>query len=308
MGKILITGGAGFIGSNLVEALVMDGEDVRVLDNFSTGKRENIAHLLGQIELIEGDIRDLDLVRKACKGIEYILHQAALPSIARSIEDPATTNGVNTEGTLNLLLAAREMRVKRLIYASSSSIYGDSPVLPKREEMSPNPLSPYAVSKLCGEYYCRVFNRVYGLEVVILRYFNVFGPRQDPSSPYSAAIPRFINRMLDGTPPEIYGDGLQGRDFTYVDNVVQANLLAIRRDGASGQVFNIGCGKETNLLELVDILNRIIGSNLSPTHTEPRPGDVRHSMADISKAKDVLGYMVRVDLKEGLKRTAEWMG
>lgn len=308
MGKILITGGAGFIGSNLVEALVMDGEDVRVLDNFSTGKRENIAHLLGQIELIEGDIRDLDLVRKACKGIEYILHQAALPSIARSIEDPATTNGVNTEGTLNLLLAAREMRVKRLIYASSSSIYGDSPVLPKKEEMSPNPLSPYAVSKLCGEYYCRVFNRVYGLEVVILRYFNVFGPRQDPSSPYSAAIPRFINRMLDGSPPEIYGDGLQGRDFTYVDNIVQANLLAIRRDGASGQVFNIGCGKETNLLELVDILNRIIGSNLSPTHTEPRPGDVRHSMADISKAKDVLGYMVRVDLKEGLKRTAEWMG
>ncbi|MEA3459472.1 MAG: SDR family oxidoreductase [Chloroflexota bacterium] len=302
----LITGGAGFIGSNIAAELVHRGERARVLDNLSTGKRENLAPLLGEVEFVEGDLRDLETVRQAVEGVDYVLHQGALPSVQRSIEDPLTTNEVNARGTLNLLIAARDAGVKRVVYASSSSIYGDSPVLPKTGEMRPAPKSPYAASKLAGEHYCQAFYQVYGLETVILRYFNVFGPNQDPTSEYAAVIPKFVTAMLQDERPVIYGDGFQSRDFTYVTNVVQANLLAAQAEGVAGEVLNIACGKRYNLLELVQAINRILGTSLTPIHTAPRPGDVRHSQADISKAEGMLGYRVEVAFEEGLRETIEW--
>ena len=306
MATYLITGGAGFIGSNIVAELVRRGERVRVLDNFATGRRENIAPYLSQVELIEGDLRHPETVREAVGGVDYVLHQGALPSVQRSIEDPLATNEVNAQGTLSLLIAARDAGVKRVVYASSSSIYGDSPTLPKAETMKPAPKSPYAASKLAGEHYCQVFHQVYGLETVCLRYFNVFGPNQDPTSEYSAVIPKFITAMLVGERPVIYGDGLQSRDFTFVVNVVEANLLAVDAEDAAGKVFNVACGKRYNLLELVEALNRILDTRLTPMHAPPRPGDVRHSQADVSKARSILGYRVEVAFEEGLKRAVEW--
>ncbi len=308
MTTYLVTGGAGFIGSNLVHALVKRGERVRVLDNFSTGKRRNLARVLNNIELMEGDLRNYEMVKKAVQGVDYILHQGALPSVPRSIKDPLATHEVNITGTLNLLIVAKKEKVKRLIYASSSSIYGDSPELPKHEGMSPEPKSPYAVSKLAGEYYCRVFWEAYGLETVCLRYFNIFGPRQDPASLYAAVIPKFINAMLKGTPPTIYGDGLQSRDFTYIENVVEANLLALQAKGVEGQVFNIACGGRYSVMDLVKELNRITRRDLPPRFSPPRKGDVRHSQASIVKAEAILGYSPKVGFQEGLQRTVEWMG
>jgi len=301
LAKYLVTGGAGFIGSNIVEELVKRNESVRVLDNLSTGRRENIEPFMDGIEFIEGDLRDLDSVRKAVNGVDYVLHQGALPSVPRSIDNPLTTNEVNVNGTLNVLTSARDAGVKRVVYASSSSIYGNSEVLPKREDMPPNPLSPYAISKLAGENYCRIFYRIYGLETVCLRYFNVFGPRQDPTSQYSAVIPKFISAMLNGERPKIYGDGKQSRDFTYVANVVQANLLACQADGVAGEFFNVACGERYTVLDLVAELNEILGKDVEPVFTEPRKGDVRHSQADISKAQRLLEYGGLVGFKSGLR-------
>ena len=298
----LVTGGAGFIGSHIVEELVKRGEKVRVLDNFSTGKRENILPFLDRIELIEGDVRSYHIVREAVDGVDFVLHQAALPSVPRSIKDPITTNEVNVGGTLNILNAALDAKVKRVVYASSSSIYGNSEVLPKREDMPPNPMSPYAVSKLAGEKYCQVFSEVYGLETVCLRYFNVFGPRQDPNSQYSAVIPKFIMAIKKGDQPMIYGDGKQSRDFTFVANVVEANLLACQVNSALGEVFNIACGKRYSLLGLVSKLNEIFGNNIEPIFTEPRKGDVRHSLASIVKAKKLIGYNPSVGFEQGLRK------
>jgi len=302
----LVTGGAGFIGSHLVEELVKQGQRVRVIDNLSTGKKENIKPFLGEIEFIEGDIRDLELVRKAMDGVEYVLHQAAVPSVPRSVKDPLTSNSVNVEGTLNILVAARDADVKRVVYASSSSVYGDTPVLPKHEDMKQAPRSPYAVSKLGGELYCQAFYHVYGLEAVALRYFNVFGPRQDPKSQYAAVVPKFITALLHGEPPTIFGDGEQSRDFTYIENVVSANLLAAKAPGAAGEVFNIACGERITINQLAGILRQLIRANIEPEHTPPRPGDVRDSLADISKARELLGYEGKVDVHEGLERTVEW--
>jgi len=302
----LVTGGAGFVGSHIAEELVHRGEQVRVLDNFSTGRRENLAPLLEHIELIEGDLRHLPTVRCAVDGVTYVLHQGAIPSVPRSVADPLASNEANVTGTLHLLVAARDAEVKRMVYASSSSVYGDSPALPKQEDMIPAPKSPYAVSKLAGEYYCRTFTEVYGLETVCLRYFNVFGPRQDPASQYAAVIPKFITAMLRGEPPTVYGDGHQSRDFTHVSNVVQANLLAATAPDVAGQVFNIACGRHYTLLDLIAILNNILGIHVTPVHTDPRPGDVRHSLADVTAAQKALGYQVEVDFYEGLRRTVAW--
>lgn len=307
MPTYLVTGGAGFIGSNIVEELLERGQKVRVLDNFSTGKRENILPFLDKIELIEGDIRDYRVVREAVEGVDFILHQAALPSVPRSIKDPITTNEVNVSGTLNILDAALDAKLKRVVYASSSSIYGNSEVLPKREDMPPNPLSPYAVSKLAGEKYCQVFSQIYGLETVCFRYFNVFGPRQEPNSQYSAVIPKFIATMKKGERPVIYGDGKQSRDFTYVTNVVKANILACKLDDVVGEVFNIACGERYSLIDLVNKLNEIFGSNIEPVFTEPRKGEVRHSMANIEKAEKLLGYDPSVDFDEGLRKIGAYL-
>ncbi len=304
--RYLVTGGAGFIGSNIVEELVRREERVRILDNFSTGKRENIALCLEDVELIEGDLRHLDTVWQAVEGVDYVLHQGALPSVQKSIDNPLDTDESNVRGTLNLLVAARDAGVKRLVYASSSAVYGDTPTLPKTEGMKPAPLSPYAVSKLAGEHYCQVFYQVYGLETVALRYFNVFGPRQDPTSEYAAVIPKFVTAMLKGEQPVIYGDGEQSRDFSYVTNVVQANLLAATAPGVGGQVFNIACGHRYNLLELVTTINRILGRDITPLYTAPRVGDVRHSLADIARAREMLGYQVEVEFEEGLRRLIGW--
>ncbi len=279
---------------------------MRILDNFSTGKKENIALFLVDVELIEGDLRHLDTVRRATEGMDYIVHQGALPSVQKSIDNPLDTDESNVRGTLNLLVAARDAGVKRMVYASSSSIYGDAPTLPKTEEMKLAPLSPYAVSKLAGEHYCQVFYQVYGLETVSLRYFNVFGPRQDPTSQYAAVIPKFVTAMLRGEQPVIYGDGEQSRDFSYVTNVVQANLLAATASGVEGQVFNIACGQRYNLLELVATINRILGTDIAPVHTAPRLGDVKHSLADIARAREMLGYQVEVEFEEGLRRLIAW--
>jgi nucleoside-diphosphate-sugar epimerase len=307
MDLYLVTGGAGFIGSNIVAELLQRGEHVRVLDNFSTGRRENVAPFVEHIDFIEGDLRDLSTVTHAVEGVDYVLHQGALPSVQRSVDAPLASHAANATGTLNVLVAARDAGVRRVVYASSSSIYGDSPTLPKREDMLPAPKSPYAVSKMAGEQYCRAFAEVFGLETVCLRYFNVFGPRQDPSSQYSAVIPLFITAMLHGEVPTIYGDGEQSRDFTYVANVVQANLLAAVAPGnAVGRVFNVACGERHTLLDLVAALNDILDTDIEPIHTAPRPGDVRHSLADVSATQDALGYEPEVDFREGLQRTVEW--
>ncbi len=307
MSRVLVTGGAGFIGSNLCRELLRRGYEVVVVDNFLTGKRENLQGIEAEIELYEGDIRDLNFVKKAVKGVDYISHQAALPSVPRSIQDPITTNEINVGGTLNVLTAARDENVERVVYASSSSIYGLNP-LPQREDMKPMPLSPYAVSKVTGEYYAKVFYEVYGLETVGLRYFNVFGPRQDPNSQYAAVIPKFLKLMINDKAPEIYGDGKQSRDFTYIKNVVEANILALEKKNIAGEIFNIACGRSTSLNELVEIMNKILGKDIKPVYGEPRKGDIRHSLADISKAEKLLGYKVKYSLEDGLRETAKWLG
>lgn len=306
MANYLITGGAGFIGSSIAANLVKRNEKVRIIDNFSTGNMSNIEPFLDKIELFKGDLRDIETVNKAVDGIDFCFHEAALPSVARSIEDPLGSNEVNITGTLNLLIACQNQGVKRVVYAASSSAYGDTPVLPKQEDMFPSPLSPYAIAKLTGEQYCRVFYSLYKLETIALRYFNVFGPNQDPTSEYSAVIPKFITAMLKGNSPTIYGDGEQSRDFTYIDNVIDANLLAIQTQNGLGQVFNAACGARISLNELVEAINNILGTNLKPNYAEPRLGDVRHSLADISNIRDCLGYEPRISFMEGLKRTIEW--
>jgi nucleoside-diphosphate-sugar epimerase len=308
MGKrlYLVTGGAGFIGSHICERLVRDNHRVRVLDNLSSGREENLAHLSGDVELFRGDLRDRKAVAAAVNGVEVVFHQAALGSVPRSVDDPFTSHDVNITGTLNVLLEARDAGVKRVVAASSSSVYGETPALPKHEEMTPHPMSPYALSKLAGEHYIKVFKQCYGFEAVGLRYFNIFGPRQDPGSQYAAVIPKFITALLQGERPVIYGDGLQSRDFTYVDNVVEANLLAAEAEGAAGESFNVGCGGRYSLLELFDRLKSILGSTLEPLHEAPRAGDVRDSQASIEAAERVLGYRVSVGFDEGLKRTVEW--
>jgi len=306
MTKYLVTGGAGFIGSNIVRELLARGESVRVLDDFSTGRRVNIADVLEQIEFVEGSLENPDVCRSAVDGVAYILHQGAIPSVQRSVEDPLATNNVNANGTLNLLAAARDAGVKRLVFASSSSIYGDSPDLPKREDMAPAPMSPYAVSKLSAEKYCQVFSQIYGLETVCLRYFNVFGLRQDPTSQYSAVIPLFIKAMLNEESPTVYGDGLQSRDFTYVSNVVEANLLAATTPNVAGQVFNLACGQRYTLLDLIATLNEILGTQIEPAFAPARSGDVKHSLADISRVQEKMGYTVQFDFRAGLAKTVEW--
>jgi UDP-glucose 4-epimerase len=305
MTHYLVTGGAGFIGSHIVEALVEDGQRVRVLDNLSTGRRENIASLLGRVEFIEGDLRDEETVRRAVEGVDFVLHEGAIASVVRSVQDPIHTETANVVGTLNLLLSARDAGVRRVVYASSSSVYGDSPTLPKVETIPPRPKSPYAVSKMAMEYHCRIFGELHGLETVGLRYFNVFGPRQDPASEYAAVIPKFVTAMLRGAPPTIDGDGTQSRDFTYVSNVVAANLLASTAPGMSGRVFNAAVGARYTLLELVDTLNEILGTQIQPRFGPARPGDVKHSQADISLIKEC-GYQAQVDFPTGLAKTVEW--
>jgi nucleoside-diphosphate-sugar epimerase len=302
----LVTGGAGFIGSSIVAELVQQGEQVRVLDNFSTGRRDNLGPVLESIDLIEGDLRDLSTVRRAVEGVDCVLHHAALASVQRSVDDPLAAHAANATGTLRLLVAARDAGVRRVVYASSSSIYGDSPTLPKREDMLPRPKSPYAVSKLAGAGYCQAFTEVFGLETVSLCYFNVFGPRQDPTSQYAAVVPLFITAMLQGESPVVHGDGLQSRDFTFVTNVVRANLLAAAAPDVAGRVFNVACGQRYTLLDLIAILNDILDAHITPIHTAPRPGDVRHSLADITAAQEALGYRVEVDFHEGLRRTVAW--
>ncbi len=304
--RYLVTGGAGFIGSHIVTRLVKDGHSVRVLDDFSTGKRENICHISGELELVRGDIRDLEVVRQATENVDYVLHQAAVSSVARSVADPVTSMAVNVAGTVNVLVAARDAYVKRVVFASSAAVYGESGVLPKREDISPDPVSPYAADKLLGETYCRVFHRIYGLETVALRYFNVFGPRQDPRSDYAAAVPKFITALLQGEAPTIFGDGEQSRDLVYVENIVEANLLAAHAPAAAGNVFNIAGGKSLTINEIVATLMRIIGTNVTPTHGPARSGDVRHSSADISKAITAIGYENTIGFEEGLHTTVDW--
>ena len=306
MSLYLVTGGAGFIGSHIVDKLVEMGEGVRVLDNFATGKIENIRHNLEKIELIRGSLVDLETVRQAVKGVDYVLHQGAIPSVPRSVSDPIGSNEANITGTLNVLVAARDARVKRVVYASSSSVYGDTPTLPKLEDMPTNPLSPYALTKLAGEYYCRMFYTLYGLGTVSLRYFNVFGPRQDPTSQYSAVIPKFLSLMLEDSQPAINGDGLQSRDFTYVANNVSANLLSCVKPNVAGETLNIACGQSYTLLDLVGSLNNIMGKSIEPVFGPPQPGDIKHSLADIKKAEALLGFKPTVGFGEGLERTAAW--
>ena len=321
MALYLITGGAGFIGSNLAEVFLKQGEEVRVLDNFSTGKEENLSFIndmnlpSGKFTLIREDIRNLSSCHHACEHVDFILHQAALGSVPRSIDDPITTNEVNIQGTLNLLVAARDAKVKRLIYASSSSAYGDpisttmaddKPV-PKVESQTPNPQSPYAISKLTGEYYCHVFYKIFGLETISLRYFNVFGKRQDANSAYAAVIPKFVKSLLSNQPPTIYGDGEQSRDFTHIDNVVQANLKACHTiQDALGKTINAACGVRTSVNQLYFKLCEIMGKNIKPLYSPPRAGDVKHSLADISRAKNLLSYDPRVDIITGLRKFVEW--
>ncbi len=306
MASYLVTGGAGFIGSNIVHELVRRGERVRVLDNLSTGRAENLRGILDKIEFIEGEICDEDTVLRAMYGMDYVLHQAALPSVQRSVNDPIASNRVNVDGTLNLLIAAREQQVKRFVIASSSSVYGDTPVLPKVEDMPINPLSPYATSKLAAERYAMNFYKLYGLPTVALRYFNVFGPRQNPESQYAAVIPKFITAMLKGESPVVYGDGEQSRDFTFIENVVEANLLACYSDKAPGHVVNIACGQRYSLNDLLRFLERVLDTPANAVYESPRPGDVKHSLASIELAHEVLGYKPRVSFEEGLRRTVDW--
>jgi nucleoside-diphosphate-sugar epimerase len=304
--NFLVTGGGGFIGSHITEALVRRGKQVRVLDNFSTGRRDNLAHLAGQIELIEGDIRDEATLQQACAGIDVVFHEAAIPSVPRSVKEPEVNHDVNVNGTFKVLLAARDAGVRRVVYAASSSAYGEIGTSAKVELQTPNPLSPYAVAKLVGEYYCQVFASVYGLETVALRYFNVFGPRQDPSSPYSGVISKFVTSLLAGQSPKIFGDGEQSRDFTYIANVIDANMRAAESMAAVGQVINVGTAARTTLNQLLAELQQIIGTALVPEYAETRAGDVRHSLADLTRAGELLGYHPQTDLATGLRQTVEW--
>lgn len=306
MPRFIVTGGAGFIGANLTWRLVNEGARVTVIDNLSTGHLENLAGLGKRIRFVNEDVRDLDLLRKLFVGAEVVFHQAALSSVPRSISNPVTSNAINVDGTLNVLIAAKEAGVRRVVLAGSSSAYGDSRILPKTEDMPGNPLSPYAVTKYVAELYGKVFARVYGLETVCLRYFNVFGPRQSSDTQYAAVIPRFVLAMMQGKRPLIYGDGEQSRDFTYVDNVVEANLLAAETEGISGETFNVGCGIRYTLNDLVARLNQLLGTRLEPEYGPPRAGDVRHSMASIDKAQRLLGYKPVVAFEDGLRRTVEW--
>ncbi|REK17232.1 MAG: SDR family NAD(P)-dependent oxidoreductase [Planctomycetota bacterium] len=308
MRTFLVTGGAGFIGSHIAEALVARGDRVRVLDNLSTGKRENLAHLEGKVDFVEGDITSADDTAAAVEGVDCVFHEAALASVPRSMERPLDTHAACVTGTLLVLDAARKAGVRRLVYAASSSAYGDQPTSSKRETDLPVPISPYGAAKLAGENYCRAFAAAYGFETVCIRYFNVFGPRQDPHSQYSAVIPKFITAMLGGKRPIVFGDGLQSRDFTYIENVVHGNLLAADAEAAqcSGRVFNVAGGRNTTLLELLSVLNRELGTNIQPEHQPPRPGDVRESLADITQARECLAYEPQVDFEEGIRRSIDY--
>jgi UDP-glucose 4-epimerase len=308
MPTYLITGVAGFIGSSLARAVLARGEQVRGIDNLSTGKTENITEILAKIDFLQADLLDLNAVQRACRDVDYVLHEAAIPSVPRSVKDPLESNRANIDATVNLLVAARDAKVKRVIYAASSSAYGDTPTLPKREEMPSNPISPYAVAKLAGEYYMTSFWRCYGLEAVSLRYFNIFGPRQDPTSPYSGALAKFITQMLQGEQPTIFGDGEQSRDFTFVENVVNANLLACHAPAAqvAGRVFNVATGSRIDLNETFRLLKKLTGYPGEVNYAPERAGDVKHSLADLSLAKRHLGYEPSVNFEEGLRRTIEW--
>ena len=305
MATYLVTGGAGFIGSHLCEELVRRGHTVRVADSLITGKRSNLDHI-PSVEFHEGDLADIDFAHQVVQGCDYVLHQAAIPSVPRSVKDPITSNRANVDATLNVLVAARDAGVKRLVFAGSSSAYGNTPTLPKHEEMPPNPLSPYALQKVVGEQYLQMFTRLYGLETVSIRYFNVFGPRQDPTSPYSGVISVFATALLDNRSPKIYGDGEQTRDFTYVANVVDGVLRACEAPNASGEVINVATGGRISLKDLFYEMRKIVGAAVDPTHTEPRQGDVRDSQADITKARTILGYQPIVSFEDGLKKTIEW--
>jgi len=306
-GIALVTGGAGFIGSHIASSLISSGARVRILDDLSTGHRENLQEIGGDLEFIEGSVADEALLNNALDGVELVFHEAAIPSVPRSVEAPRQTHIASVDGTFSLLVAARDHNVRRVVYAASSSAYGDQPTLPKSEQMLPDPLSPYAVAKLVGEYYCQVFTRVYGLETVSLRYFNVFGPRQDPGSQYSGVVSRFICALLSVERPVIYGDGEQSRDFTYIENVVFANLTAAEAPDAAGKVINVANGERITLNQLLTELKDLTGKqDVDVEYLEPRVGDVRHSLADITMARDLLGYESKVDLREGLERTIEW--
>lgn len=304
--KVLVTGGAGFIGSHIVDALLKKGKHVRVLDNFITGKRENLKDVEKDIELVEGDVRDLECARKFVHGCSWVFHQAALRSVPKSVDNPTLTNDINVAGTLNILLASRENDVQKFIYASSSSVYGETDVIPEVEDAAPNPVSPYAVTKLAGEHYCRAFSHIYGLYTVSLRYFNVFGPRQDPESLYSAVVPRFIQQAVRGEPYEIHGDGLQSRDFTYISNVVDANLVSAHSNAVSGQYFNVACGTTTSVIGIAEKISKIMNKQVQLHHAPRRAGDVRVTHADVTKAKTMMHFEAGVNLEEGLKRTVEF--
>jgi UDP-glucose 4-epimerase len=306
MEKFLVTGGAGFIGSNICRRLVSEGCFVRVLDNLLTGKRSNLADIADKIEFVEADMGDPEVARSAMKDIDAVFHQGALPSVPRSVDDPAATHRHCVDATFTLLLAARDAGIKRFVYAASSSAYGDTPTLPKVETMTPNPLSPYAAAKLVGEYYCSVFYEVFGLETIALRYFNVFGPYQDPTSQYAAAIPAFVTSILKDQPPTIYGDGEQSRDFTYIDNVVHANLLAARAKQTKGEVINIACGQAVTVNEIIAMINKTVGKQVNPIYETPRAGDVKHSLADITRAQGLIGFSPVVSFDEGLQKAIEW--
>ena len=307
MALYLVTGGAGFIGSHIVEELVQRGESVRVLDNLSSGRRENLASVQDKVDFRECDIRDLEAIRPVLEGVDYVIHLAALPSVARSIEDPVSTTLVNLNGTLHVLLAARDARAKRVIIATTAAAYGDDPTMPRVETQMPQPLSPYALTKLAGEHYGQIFHRIFGLEVVALRYFNIFGPRQNPQSPYTGVLSKFIVAYLRGQTPTIFGDGEQSRDFTFVTNVVDATLRACLAPAAPGKVINVGTGKGSTLNQTLALLNQILGVQVTPQYAPPRAGDVRHSTADISLARTALGYEPRVSLEDGLRRTVAWL-
>jgi UDP-glucose 4-epimerase len=305
--KALVTGGGGFIGSNVVRALLARGDDVRVLDNFSTGSRANLAGLESEVQLVEGDLRSYERVHAAVRGAEVVFHEGALPSVPRSVQDPLTTTAVNVEGTLNVLLAARDEGVRRIVNASSSSVYGNTGTLPRVESQAPDPISPYAVAKLAAERFCTSFTRVYGMEIVSLRYFNVFGPRQDPTSQYAAVVPRFIRAIADDEPVTIYGDGDQSRDFTFVDNVVGANLLAADAPGVGGEILNVATGDSVTVNALADAIGAMLGKPVEKAYEPAREADVRASWADVGEAKRLLGYEMRVDFAEGLRRTADYL-
>jgi nucleoside-diphosphate-sugar epimerase len=304
----LITGVAGFIGSSLARAVLAQGDEVRGVDNFSTGKRANLDEILGEIDLRELDLLDHDAIKDVCKGVDYIFHEAAIPSVPKSVLDPLGSNRANVDATVHLLIAARDAKVRRVVYAASSSAYGDTPTLPKHEAMLPNPNSPYAVAKLAGEYYMTSFYRCYGLETVSLRYFNIFGPRQDPSSPYSGVLAKFITQMLNGEQPIIFGDGAQSRDFTYIQNAVDANLLAMKAPAlqAAGQMFNVATGKRADLNQAFQLLKNVTGYRGEVKYAPARAGDVKHSLADLARAEKHLGYKPTVDFEEGLRRTVDW--